>query len=394
LVCQAQRLTLADVLNSIDKTGGPTTDFSKQLQFPPFHNEILQQSHWDARDGLGRIRIVIAEGLARGAGHNRGFERLRDIVAFSFQHAPKNILEQSGIAWPNARMFLTASTPVSTPPATIFDAHAHSPQQPNCSATTQRVNPANRKASLISMHSAGTWTRKLASSDDPFVDPTQRVKMAPKRKTNTDVSMTDASVSRDQSEMSGVAMQQPDFQQQVKQAAVEELIRALTPTKRNALLNALSPSKQPDAVTPSMRGGTVKLVPHNLTRPVKTLEPTLRSQSANGSRKTSSDSRRSVSGQSTAMSWDEAPTLGDLWSGNSNELSSLLPSIQSSEMRRRSDSIGSKRKRSMSPMALGSTVGDTLAHVKGMSTSPCKKTPSPVKEDTTKSNNYVRTIGK
>ena len=190
-------------------------------------------------------------------------------------------------------------------------------------------------------------------------------------------------------------MQQPDFQQQVKQAAVEELIRALTPTKRNALLNALSPSKQVDETTASMRGGTVKAVPHSRIRPVKTFDPTPRSQSANGSRKMSSDSRRSVSGQSTTMSWDEAPTPGDLWSGNSNnEFPGLLPSIQSSETRRRSDSIGSKRKRSVSPVTLELTVGDTLAHVKGMSTSPCKKTPSPVKEDTSKVDNEVRVVGK
>lgn len=188
-------------------------------------------------------------------------------------------------------------------------------------------------------------------------------------------------------------MQQPDFQQQVKQAAVEELIRALTPTKRNALLNALSPSKQPDAATASMRGGIVKPAPHSRVQSVKTFEPTLRPQSANGSRKSSSDSRRSASGQSTTMSWDETPTLGDLWSGNSNnEFPGLLPSIRSSGMRRRSNSIGSKRKRSLSPVALEPTAGDTLGHVTGMSTSPCKKTPSPLKEDTIEVDNDGRTV--
>lgn len=366
----------------------------KQLRFPPFHTEILQQSHWDARDGLGRIRIVIAEGLSRGAGNNRGFKKLRDVVAFSFQHAPRHILEHSGIAWPNARMFQKSATPVSTPAANNFDAHAHSPQRPNTSAAMGQGKPVAQKANLISMHSAGTWIRKPTASEDPFVDPTQNTTVHSKRKTNTDVSMTDASISRNQSEMSGVAMQQPDFQQQVHQAAVEEIIRALTPTKRNALLNALSPSKQPDTAIANIRGGTVKPAPHNRVQSMKVFEPALRPQSADGSRKSSSGSRRSISGQSTSMSWDETPTLGDLWSGNSNnEFPGLLPSIRSSETRKRSNSIGSKRKRSPSPVTLEPTAGDTLTTLKGMSTSPCKKTPSPAKEDTIEVNIQGRTGG-
>lgn len=63
------------------------------LRFPQFHQEILYQSHWEAGELLGRIKIVIAEGLARNNKayqHRVGppFERVKDIVAFSFQHAP------------------------------------------------------------------------------------------------------------------------------------------------------------------------------------------------------------------------------------------------------------------------------------------------------------------
>jgi len=93
------------------------------------------------------------------------------------------------------------------------------------------------------------------------------------------------------------------------------------------------------------------------------------------------------------MSWDETPTLGDLWSGNSNnDFPGLLPSIQSSEVTGRSSSGGSKRKRSLSPVTLDSTVGDTLANMKGMSTSPCKKTPSPAKRDTVEVNDGSKTV--
>jgi len=337
---------------------------------------------------------VIAEGISRGAGHHRGFEKLRDIVAFSFQHAPRNILEHSGIAWPNARMFQRAATPASTTPTTTdYDAHAHSPQRPNTAGAMHQSRPVHQKANLISMHSAGTWSRKPTPSEDPFIDSAQGKVLHPKKKTNTDISMTDAKPSRDQSEMSGVAMQEPDFQQQVNQAAVEELIRALTPTKRNALLNALSPSKQPDQAIAGIRGGRVKPAPHNRVQSMMSFEPRLRPPSVNGSRKSSSDSRRSVSGQSTTMSWDETPTLGDLWSGNSNnDFPGLLPSIQSSEVTGRSSSGGSKRKRSLSPVTLDSTVGDTLANMKGMSTSPCKKTPSPAKRDTVEVNDGSKTV--
>lgn len=338
---------------------------------------------------------MIAEGLLKGAGSNCGFEKLRDVVAFSFQHAPRNILEHSGIAWPNARILQRSGTPVSIPPAASFDAHAHSPQRQTTPTAMQQGKQVNQKANLISMHSAGTWIRKPTSSEDPFVDPAQNMAVHPKRKTNTDISMTDASVSRNQSEMSGMAMQQPDFQQQVNQAAVEEIIRALTPMKRNALLNALSPSKQPGAVAAAAdgRGGTVKLAPYNRAQSRRTFQPTLRPRSANGSRKSSSDSRRSISSQSTIMSWDETPTLGDLWSGNSNnEFPGLLPSIQSSQIRERSNSIGSKRKRSLSPVNLVPTADDTLADVKGMSTSPCKKTTSPVKEGTIEVNEGARMV--
>lgn len=64
----------------------------KLLQFPPFHNEILDQAHWDATEAYGRIGVVIAEGVTRSDNGDHGtlvFDRLRDQIAFSFQHAPR-----------------------------------------------------------------------------------------------------------------------------------------------------------------------------------------------------------------------------------------------------------------------------------------------------------------
>lgn len=57
------------------------------LHFPPFHADILEQRHWDAGDTYGRIKIVLAEGFSR-PNRSPPFERVKDIVALSFQHAP------------------------------------------------------------------------------------------------------------------------------------------------------------------------------------------------------------------------------------------------------------------------------------------------------------------
>lgn len=71
-----------DLSSHIDKNGN-----QDHLRFPPFHQEILEQRHWDAGELHGRIRIVIAEGFSRPH-RSPPFERVKDIVAFSFQHAP------------------------------------------------------------------------------------------------------------------------------------------------------------------------------------------------------------------------------------------------------------------------------------------------------------------
>ncbi|KAJ5389234.1 uncharacterized protein N7496_000302 [Penicillium cataractarum] len=105
------------------------------LRFPPFHGEILEQRHWNASDELGRIKIVLAEGFSR-PNRSPPFERVKDVMFFSFQHAPQHILEFSQIAWPNPQMWpQTASRTVykvdqSADPREQEDTHAHSPRKP------------------------------------------------------------------------------------------------------------------------------------------------------------------------------------------------------------------------------------------------------------------------
>jgi hypothetical protein len=72
----------------LDKHG----EFEK-LKFPTFHKELL-----------GRIKVIIAEGFTRDH-FTYPFERAKNIVSFSFQHAPLDVLEVSSIAWPNASMW-------------------------------------------------------------------------------------------------------------------------------------------------------------------------------------------------------------------------------------------------------------------------------------------------
>ncbi|KAI1383516.1 uncharacterized protein F4822DRAFT_440557 [Hypoxylon trugodes] len=103
------------------------------LRFPHFRREMLQQSYWSPADEVGRIKIVISEGFPRDS-LTAPIERVKNIVAFSFQHAPIDVLEGSGIAWPNPRMWRrTPFNPTMPVPSRHHedgaDAHLHSPRR-------------------------------------------------------------------------------------------------------------------------------------------------------------------------------------------------------------------------------------------------------------------------
>lgn len=76
--------------NIIDNSGLDTDKIGTHglLKFPPFHMEMLTQSWWSAGENMGRIKIIIAEGLVRKSATASPFERTKNIVSFSFQHAP------------------------------------------------------------------------------------------------------------------------------------------------------------------------------------------------------------------------------------------------------------------------------------------------------------------
>ena len=63
----------------ITKTGSKDT-----LRWPAFRTEQLAQDWWNPADYMGRIKVTVAEGYIEGG----PFIRIRNLVTFSFQHAP------------------------------------------------------------------------------------------------------------------------------------------------------------------------------------------------------------------------------------------------------------------------------------------------------------------
>ncbi|KAL8809486.1 MAG: hypothetical protein Q9200_003370 [Gallowayella weberi] len=161
------------------------------LRFPPFHQEMLSQDWWSPGEDIGRVKVVISEGIASGTpsqGPPSGFRRVKNIVAFSFQHAPLAVLEDAGIAWPHAGMWNQVGQTLYTPSSpckvgsVIGDAHAHSPRRrdrlggyntnsavtvaaPRMLASHAMPPPAHRTAML----SDSSWS-STPYMQDPFVD--------------------------------------------------------------------------------------------------------------------------------------------------------------------------------------------------------------------------------
>ncbi|KAI1437652.1 hypothetical protein GGR50DRAFT_52416 [Xylaria sp. CBS 124048] len=103
------------------------------LKFPQFRSELLRQSYWSPADELGRIKIIISEGFPRDS-LTVPIERVKNVVAFSFQHAPLDILESSSIAWPNPAMWRRGPFNPTMPTQSQQhedgpEAHIHSPRR-------------------------------------------------------------------------------------------------------------------------------------------------------------------------------------------------------------------------------------------------------------------------
>ena len=139
----------ADITSAVvDKEGNRDL-----LRWPRFRGEMLTQTYWNAGEDKGRVKVTITEGYLHGPGVFP-FTRTKNLVSFSFQHAPQrehgvaqmimalltivtDILESTGIAWPNAGMWYQSSRPayhVASPAkcgglSEDMDLHAHSPRK-------------------------------------------------------------------------------------------------------------------------------------------------------------------------------------------------------------------------------------------------------------------------
>ncbi|KAI0482538.1 hypothetical protein GGR56DRAFT_620364 [Xylariaceae sp. FL0804] len=110
----------------------------EMLRFPQFRSELLRQSYWSPADEVGRIKIVISEGFPRDS-LTVPIERVKNVIAFSFQHAPLDILESSGIAWPNPAMWRRGPFNPTMPISSQHnddgpDTHLHSPRRRSLAA--------------------------------------------------------------------------------------------------------------------------------------------------------------------------------------------------------------------------------------------------------------------
>ena len=278
------------------------------LRFPQFHQQILYQSHWEAGEVFGRIRIVIAEGIIHDAEspHFRWtspFQRVKDVIAFAFQHAPQrryhqlvleksliswmsDVLEFSNIAWPNAGMwkkgapyFPPMSGPNPSKTQSGEEVHAHSPRQPSIWANANTSAPSaiqSKKIAPVDFRSASTtapsmaplnhsrWARKTVDldapigavgHDDPFTD-FQYINAGPrqnKRSTIQDTSMHDyestsgTDGTRAYTNMSGVSYEygwNAGTNDRGVDEAITNLVKQMSPEKKDELLvQALSPDK-------------------------------------------------------------------------------------------------------------------------------------------------------
>lgn len=140
---------------------------------------------------MGRIKVVIAEGVSHGPPGTTPFEKARNLVAFSFQHTPLrepsileglenhsnalavDILEESGIAWPNPGMFYQIHHEDLNPLSPRKDrdpdpdSHAHSPRR--CVPATA-TNDLVKLNSMVppSSFSYGMMQRGMMMPPPPF----------------------------------------------------------------------------------------------------------------------------------------------------------------------------------------------------------------------------------
>ncbi|EFR02892.1 hypothetical protein MGYG_05893 [Nannizzia gypsea CBS 118893] len=216
------------------------------LRFPMFHEELLHQAHWDAGDMYGRIRVVIAEGFTRPL-RNPPFERVRDLIAFSYQHAPLAVLESSGIAWPNPGMWQQQPVPALD----IFSSNLL-----GLTTVSKRMRMLIRTLqpamTFPVVDRDGHWIAPPPQVSDPFVDPSKNPwppwPFKRRHSTLDDISMPDyiASSSSSSRVISNTAGLSFSRNREPAQLA------PMDDERYNQLIKAMSPSKATKGTSPPM----------------------------------------------------------------------------------------------------------------------------------------------
>ncbi|PYH42196.1 uncharacterized protein BP01DRAFT_138889 [Aspergillus saccharolyticus JOP 1030-1] len=263
-----------DLSSYVDKSGN-----QDRLRFPTFHHEILKQPHWDAGELYGRIRVVLAEGFSRPH-RSPPFERVKEVVAFAFQHAPIQILEYSEIAWPNAsmwtrepRLFKYNSGGATSNMKEPEDSHAHSPSrhdvrqilatksqtsnQSGCSSWSYR-NYQPQVTQWQGQPGEPRWLPQEQLITDPFIDPCVLDPAARHRGARAsweDVPMPDytsnSSSSRAISSMTGISYEHskhPSIVTPIDEESYTQLIEALSPAPLNC--GTYAPTNTPSTALP------------------------------------------------------------------------------------------------------------------------------------------------
>ncbi|KAI9660150.1 MAG: hypothetical protein M1821_001502 [Bathelium mastoideum] len=215
----------------------------ERLRFPPFHAELLDQTWWNAGENLGRIKIVVSEGIDKGQGQGKvQFSPLTNLVCFSFQPAPIDVLEQSAIAWPNPGMWFAFSEAMSAArrfrspgnlqsgPMMGSDSHAHSPRH----RRPQTVGTGSNSGLLFPVSRPPT----SLNMPDPFVD-NQNLGILP----NLDQSLGDG-----QNAIAGPSPRGNEVELRLPDDQLVRLVEALSPRTRSRYV---TPSEQSNKVLPS-----------------------------------------------------------------------------------------------------------------------------------------------
>ncbi|KAL8892657.1 MAG: hypothetical protein Q9215_000406 [Flavoplaca cf. flavocitrina] len=309
----------------MDKTG-----HQECLRFPPFPQQLLAQKWWTAGDDIGRVKLVVSEGLTCGHGPSPGFRRVKNLVTFSFQHAPLAILEEALIAWPNAGMWKQMSQPLHAPAYedgamnvdAHADAHAHSPRRRNMDAPTASVAPEL----LMNVSMPPPARRSVLLNDcswapnpqmqDPFVDKHrhQASREWGTRVSTSDDSMPDYSQSitprstRDHSLQEMQSTQGGPFLQHDSQ--LEELLSSFSPANPNGTqapptTRVSSASNSPPAAYraiggPHLRTGPLQGQPRSVSMTTREAPPRSTREMSDVSMKSRFSDKSNVSEQQAA----------------------------------------------------------------------------------------------